>query len=397
MVPPIGVAAVVVVPASAGTLTERVRSALLLSACTATTWALVVDPRTLFTKDVLAEAVHLLDDAGGPAVGLWPPGGDTMPFAMRPTSDDAKKTFEGFSARSAAGELRDGVGMHLCVDAASMAVGLLGARALMVADEADGRALATAERRRDNTTTKPPRVRFYAVLLERRSERVAMVDAMRTSLRMLEVVPAVDGAAELGEAELKALADAGFLVPPFVHEFGGGGGAFAVNQVASFLSHRKAIARVAEDCRAGLCDFGVVLEDDVELRPGFAAAVEAVASSSSSSQGNEVDVVQLYVMPSQRMSFRKTWDRAPCVRELKRSPPGTWGMQAYLIAGADAADKLLRGLWPMRGATDEQLSRVPGLELYALTGCQLLREDDAAAPSVTAASPRTVRDVISHA
>ena len=65
----------------------------------------------------------------------------------------------------------------------------------------------------------------------------------------------------------------------------------------------------------------------------------------------------------------------------------------------EGAKKLLEGFAVMRGAADEQISRIPGLDLRCLVGPPILEEDTTNAPSVTQAKsastgPLYVKDLV---
>ena len=253
--------------------------------------------------------------------------------------------------------------------------------------------------------------RYYVILLSRRPERVALVERMRQLLPpdSLTVVEAVDGAAELDADALADLAESGFLRAPYEDEYVPGR-PLLVNSVAACMSHRRALERVAQDleaaeaarsasgCGQPLC--GVVLEDDVVLSPeSFEWVVRSTAEACwgkdviGCTAASPVDVVQMYVMPSQRGFVRPTSFGAGKASKASKAsdkeeyqvvpaPEGTWGMQCYMMR-ASGARKLHAGLSPMRGAVDEQLSRIPGLGLFALFGDPILEEDNVGAPSVT--------------
>ncbi len=234
-------------------------------------------------------------------------------------------------------------------------------------------------------------VRYYVISLRGRPERQRVVARMRAALPNLTAVDAVDGAA-LGAAELRALEDEGFICEPYVDRLVNGRGKgtrrLLVNSVAVTLSHRRALAAVAADLRAaGAASRGaVVLEDDAALRPGFLPVVDGVASTVD---GMRVDLVRLYVMPSQRVAFPKTAARYA----LAPTPGGLWGSQAYFVPDAEAADAVLAGLWPMLGTVDEQLSRIRDLAQFALVGPPVVDELPAEAPSLTLSADRPARYV----
>ena len=171
--------------------------------------------------------------------------------------------------------------------------------------------------------------RFLAIQLSNRPERVRVVDAMRPLLSTLEVVDAIDGAAELDAPALTSLIDSGFILRGCTDD------AFVVprkpilvNNVAAFLSHRLALTRVAEGSRVG-----VVIEDDVELLGDFLEAARA-ATAAMLADPEEVEFVQLYVMPDQLPVVRpKAWTprrRAGRRWTLIPKPQYSWGLHACL-------------------------------------------------------------------
>jgi GR25 family glycosyltransferase involved in LPS biosynthesis len=258
----------------------------------------------------------------------------------------------------------------------------------------------------------PEGPRFMAIQLSGRPERVRHVDAMRRLLPSLEVVEAIDGAAELDGAALRSLVSSGFVLPGSTDD------AYVVprrpilvNNVAAFLSHRRALARVADGTRVG-----VVLEDDVELLGDFLEAAR-VATEAMLADPEGVEFVQLYVMPDQLAVVRpKAWTprrhilagdghgrngRESRLWSLVPKPTYSWGLHAYAVSPAGAA-KLLAHLWPMLGAVDEQLPRLSGsaVAMHVLFdergGAAVLRESTSA-PSVTneTTTRSTVEEVLS--
>jgi hypothetical protein len=147
----------------------------------------------------------------------------------------------------------------------------------------------------------------------------------------------------------------------------------------------------------------VVLEDDVLLFGGFLEAARA-ATDAILAEPNEVEFVQLYVMPQQLLMVRpKAWTPrrhhplVPC-HSLVPKPDYSWGLHAYAVSPVGAA-KILASTWPMLGAADEQIPRLSGVGMHVLFhddpwAPDVLREDGNAAPSVTNAAPRTVAAVL---
>ena len=230
-------------------------------------------------------------------------------------------------------------------------------------------------------------VAFFAILLPGRPDRAEKVEAMRRLIPSLTVLEAVDGA-RLEPEELRRMVASGFLVP-------GADGSLvdayvtaerrrlSRGNLGAFLSHRQAMARVAALADAqpgGGPRYGVVLEDDVVLRPGFLEAVALLTSVCDGlrEQGGVVpDVVNMYVFEQQRQFFPQFAAAAAAEAAgevpsaaLVPTPEGLWGLQAYFMPPAGAS-KALGALWPMRGAVDEQVTRV-GLNSLTLVGATVL-------------------------
>ena len=171
------------------------------------------------------------------------------------------------------------------------------------------------------------------------------------------------------------------------------------------MSHVRAIRRLIEDLeRDDPNAVGVILEDDVRFLGAlgdFHAKIVAACRALWWESDETADVVQMYVMPSQRIFV------SPIVQYGRRkprkdehvilpSPESNWGLQCYMMR-LEGAKKLLAGFAVMKGAADEQISRIPGLDLRCLVGPPILEEDAANAPSVTQAShgaPLYVKDVV---
>ena len=254
-------------------------------------------------------------------------------------------------------------------------------------------------------TTHP--VRYYAVLLESRPERVAIVDDMKKALPegSLTVVGAVDGRKELDAARLSALTLSGFLEPLYYDAYVPDR-PMLVNTVASFMSHVRALKRLVEDLETdgNPNAVGVILEDDVRfLVPFHRKIVDTCRAVWWEEGGSSADVVQMFVMPMQRIFVNpivRYGQRRPRHDEhvVIRSPESNWGMQCYMMR-LEGAKKLLEGFAVMRGAADEQISRIPGLDLRCLVGPPILEEDTTNAPSVTQAKsastgPLYVKDLV---
>ena len=386
------------------------------------TVAVFMGPRTVVTRDVAAVAIDLLDDCTffpgrrviiplGPLHPVMRPpflarlcgygvgvGGGAL-IAPSPVSHEAFVAALDKKGTMSVG-LRSGNGMHVGSTCANdMALAMLSAEWLSRSNDAryDCSLPESAEE------SLGGRIAFYTVHLSQRRERAAKVAEARVELArqasvrglpgmVIRTVEAVDGAAELGtDARMRELVDSGFLSscsPLPLDEYTGV--PLRTNNVAAFMSHRRALERVVTD----RVEYAVIVEDDVVFRPRFYEAVERVVRALESEPPRQAaaDVVQLHVMPTQRMDYMQTWDPDRCgtTWRLALSPSGTWGMQAYLVTAAAAA-ALLRpgGLWPMRGAVDEQLSRIDTgvVRLRALVGYPtVVDEDTRSAPSVTAES-----------
>ena len=267
-------------------------------------------------------------------------------------------------------------------------------------------ALHTADREGDRAED----IRFFPICISSRPERVRCVRAYRAHVEAiaakrgrpwtLEVVEAVDGKAELDAAKLGELRASGFLASE--HDAYMPGRPIVVNQVAAFLSHRRALGRIA-DLAGSAITFGVVLEDDLVIddRDAFESAVEA--ASEVLRRRPEVGLVQLYVMPAQRSLFRPGPGFSRKAARLAEDrvgrwtvvpkPTVSWGSHAYAVRPRAARLLLDDHMWPMLGAIDEQLARASaatGINAVALLGPdEPVREDLENAPSVVALGGRT--------
>lgn len=393
--------------------------------CMSPTTVVVKDPSTAI-KDLmrLAPAAAALADAtccvtfallgklgSGPTPTPTGAGGPTMPalpFAVVPLDLSAQRRvvvhYHGFVDEVAGSDADADVDVDVGGLAALAAPGSL-------------RAMTRAVLRLSAYSSPPPRppplfgappcrptVDFGVVHLERRQDRRACVDAMRAFVAArfpmvdgsrFEVVPAVDGRAELDGAALDALRASGFLAVE--EDSFQPGRRITPNVVAAFLSHRRAIERIGSGCGSGCgSGYGVVLEDDMVLLEGFPDAVEAARAAMDADAS--IDLVQLYVMPQQRLLFRpracwasgrpRTDAATAGAFEVVRKPPSSWGTHAYMVR-ASSARRLLDGLWPMLGACDEQMSRLSvrlgagRCELRAVIGDREVAYEDAeGAPSV---------------
>lgn len=240
---------------------------------------------------------------------------------------------------------------------------------------------------RESRESRAPNYFAYAVTLTSRPERIAHVETLKFAIPHLIIIDAIDGS-RLGRRELGELN--GFLKEPFVDEFVPGR-LITVNQVAAFLSHKRALETFLEESRE--FSYGVIFEDDVVLYDDFQDTLNSTIREMSEW---DIDVVQMYLLPLQRNSVRPVTLslKFPSDKELVPSGPGTWGMQTYVVS-RKGAKKLLDGLETMRGSVDEQLSRIEGLNLFAYVGPNVLEEDTKNAPSVTNSRPRTVAEVMS--
>lgn len=238
----------------------------------------------------------------------------------------------------------------------------------------------------ENRVARPPpteelakHVAFFVVLLRDRPDRVAKVDVMRQMVPSLQVIDAIDGG-KLTIEELGRLVESGMLKPgpdgKHVDEYVDGR-VMTVGNLGAYLSHRLAMQRVAALGRdVGGPRYGVVLEDDVVLRPGFLEAVALMvhAFDSMGLEGAVVpDIVNMYVFESQRRFFKQFADQERVSGQgqvpsaaLVPTPVGLWGLQCYMLPPPGAA-KALQLMWPMRGAVDEQITRV-GLNSLTLVG-----------------------------
>lgn len=178
-------------------------------------------------------------------------------------------------------------------------------------------------------------INHYVINLDRSTDRRAAIeaDAERAGLRLIRV-PAVDGKA-VPIAERGLLDEPGFRrlhgKRPLDGEFG------------CYASHLSALDLFLRS----EADAALILEDDVRFKPGFTAALDAVAAVA------DFDLVKL------------AHHRSPAIRALRHVPGHRLGRAvfgptgssaAYLVTRAGAA-KLRRALDPMRLPYDVALER----------------------------------------
>lgn len=126
--------------------------------------------------------------------------------------------------------------------------------------------------------------------------------------------------------------------------------ALGTSEIACFLSHRKAWAAIVDQ---GI-DAGLVLEDDVELTPDFAAAFQAASGLA--------DADSFIRFPFRMRESGRTLLDAGAVRVIEPVPVGL-GMVAQLI-GREAARKLLAAteMFDRPVDTTAQMNWVTGLK-----------------------------------
>ena len=220
-------------------------------------------------------------------------------------------------------------------------------------------------------------VQFYCVCLINRQERIDSLNKIKEIIPDIQVIEAIDGK-NFTRDDIERYTKEGFLTPNsigkyvdiYVHSR-----ALNVGNLGSFLSHRKTIETIAKQTKP----FGVVLEDDIVLEEGFLENLSNVIEQASV---YEFDLLNLYVFESQRNLF-------PTEPNLVKAPVGLWGLQCYMIRNTHA-NKVLKALWPMLGATDEQITRV-GLNSYVLTGIELIKGEVIKSYTNTT---RTINDLV---
>ena len=233
------------------------------------------------------------------------------------------------------------------------------------------------------------KIDYFAVCLTKRPERLAHVKSMCREVPSLEIVDAIDGRRMIDGPYVKRLVDRGFL-KSFEDEHVSNR-PLTVNNLAAFLSHLEALHRVRDALKSKYTDFGVILEDDVILSQDFQSVVKSVAKSIE--DRDDVDVVLLYVFPSQGMIARPiSLVPLSTTRVLVPTPEGLWGQQGYLVTRS-GVDKLIEGFGEMRSVMDEQMTRIENLNSWVLSGPSIIEEDNVGAPSVTATPAPTLREL----
>jgi GR25 family glycosyltransferase involved in LPS biosynthesis len=203
-------------------------------------------------------------------------------------------------------------------------------------------------------------VQFYCVCLVNRPERIESLNKIKEVIPDIEVIEALDGKF-LTKEDIMRYKEEGFLLPKPNGKYTDDyikGRPLNVGNVGSFITHRNAMKAISKQKKK----FGVVIEDDVVLLDGFLENLENIIEHV---KDVEFDLIHLYVFESQRNIFPK--DK----QNLVKTPIGLWGLQLYMMKNTHA-DKVYKSLFPMLGATDEQITRM-GLNGYVLTGLELIK------------------------
>lgn len=215
--------------------------------------------------------------------------------------------------------------------------------------------------RRDDVLALVINLRRHAA---RRARAEALVASMPVPARVMD---AVDGQ-DLDPALLDQTRRKRFW-PPYPYPM-------VINEVACFMSHQKAWREIID----GGARFGLVLEDDVELAPEFAATVAAVLASPE-----PWDYVQLH-------KFRgKPGRPGPLI--ARRIMPQL-GMQGYLVT-AKAAAQLLRTSSIIERPVDSfvQLPLVTGVSVHHLSmPVATERHEALGGPTIPRIGPTTFAD-----
>lgn len=247
-------------------------------------------------------------------------------------------------------------------------------------------------------------VSFFVICLKNDPMRMARVRSMAEILPNLTIIDAVDGAA-LTCAEIHAMAESGRIQPDprtgrHTDLYIDKPRDMTVGNLGSFLSHRAAVSAVANMPPGS---YGVVLEDDVVCFQNFVPTVHAIAQALSDAAREgvdfQIDFLNMFVWEQQRdwmnthtqMYLTKEHSKMDDGPRFVASPEGMWGMQCYMMP-ADRASKVVEGLSQVKGATDEQITRI-GLNSVALLSPIILSEDPAI-PSHTARIVRTLDDML---
>jgi GR25 family glycosyltransferase involved in LPS biosynthesis len=199
---------------------------------------------------------------------------------------------------------------------------------------------------------------FYCVCLVNRPERIESLNKIKKVIPNIVVIEAVDGKYFTKDDIIKMTQD-GFLVPNEQGRYLDSyvrGRPLSVGNIGAFVSHRKALEAISKQDKK----YGIIIEDDVVILEDFLENVENILNQS---KNLDLDWLNLYVFESQRSAV-------PSQQCLFKIPTGLWGMQLYVVP-KEKAQNVLNGLWPMKGAVDEQITRV-GLKGYVLCGLNLI-------------------------
>ena len=201
-------------------------------------------------------------------------------------------------------------------------------------------------------------VHYYCVALPQRAENVAKIRETLPSLTMIE---ACNGALFTKEFIDKLKMD-GFLPSDGIdkHVIGRN---ISVGQVGCFMSHQRVLLAILQQEEP----YAVVVEDDVELCPGFIENVKNVIHSMEQKQ-TDFDLVRLHVVDDQK-SFLPAE-----LKGVMPVPNGFWGTVAYLVKKKNVAT-ILETLFPMNSTIDIQLS-YSKLSQYVVVGIPFIKEQN---------------------
>ncbi len=199
-------------------------------------------------------------------------------------------------------------------------------------------------------------IHYYCVALPQRAENVAKIRETLPSLTMIE---ACNGALFTKEFIDKLKMD-GFLPSDGIdkHVLGRN---ISVGQVACFMSHQRTLLTILQQEEP----YAVIVEDDVELCPGFVENVENVIRSKEQS---DFDLIRLHVVDSQKVLLPAD------LKGIMPVPNGFWGTVAYLVKKKNVP-AILAALFPMNSTIDIQLS-YSNLSQYVVVGIPFIKEQN---------------------
>lgn len=199
---------------------------------------------------------------------------------------------------------------------------------------------------------------FYCVCLVNRPDRIENLKQIQKVIPNIVVIEALDGK-YITKADILKYTEEGFLIPQngkYVDSYITGR-PLNVGNIGAFVTHKTAIEAISKQDKK----YGIIIEDDIVLQDRFLENLEDIIEHS---KNLDFDLLHLYIFESQRQIFPQN---EKC---FVKTPVGLWGLQLYMIKKTNAVN-VLKALWPMLGAVDEQITRM-GLKGYTMSGVQLI-------------------------